>query len=227
MTSARTFPAEITDINQETDKIKTFRLYHGNEDYTFSPGQWIDLYAPIEGKNIGGYTITSSIKDKGYIELAVRESANHPVTQFLHRACVGQKVIITEGQGKFFLPRELHSSALTFIAGGIGVTPLLSMFRSLDQSKCQLKFFYSASNEKDLLYPQELAPFAIFTTTKGKKELWSHETTRVDLAMLKKYQVDFQSHFFICGPREMIDSLVHQLKEYGVPSSHLHFEKWW
>lgn len=218
--------ATLTSIIQETPKIKIFRLWHGRTDYHFKPGQWIDLQAPVEGKNIGGYTIISSAHTQEYIDLAVRESLHHPVTQFLHAASVGTEVEITEGQGKFFLTDDLATlPQLTFIAGGIGLTPILSMIRSVDQTKTKVKLFYSVSNSADIMFKNELEPFSIFTVTKDP--LWKGEKERISSSLLRKYQADFQSHFFICGPRAMIDSLSNELKEAGVPKDHIHFEKWW
>lgn len=220
------FKATITHITSATKKIKAFRLNYGDRPFAFKPGQWIDLYAPVEGKNIGGYTITSSTADKGFIDLAVRESTTHPVTMFLHQVNPGQEVMITEGQGRFFLPEELMSSPLVFIAGGIGITPLLSMFRSL-KDKSRLKIFYSVSSDEDIVFKDELAPYSVFSATKEHSASWSGETSRINLEMLKKYNADLSSHFYICGPRPMIDSLVTELKSAGVPADHLHYEKWW
>lgn len=218
-------PAKLVMISQATKKIKTFRLEYGNHPYVFKPGQWIDLYGPNE-KEIGGYTITSSIHDIGFIDLAVRESTTHPVTQYLHsKARIGDVVMITQGQGQFFLTPELMTAPLTLIAGGIGVTPLLSMFRS--SNKEQLKLFYSVSSDEDILFKEELAPHATFTVTKPPSGQWKGERSRINLNLLKKHETNFNSHFFICGPRSMIDGIKNELMDYGVPKSHIHFEKWW
>lgn len=218
--------AKITSIVQATPKIKIFRLWHGRHDYVFKPGQWIDLKAPVEGKNLGGYTIISSAHTQEFIDLAVRESLHHPVTQFLHASSVGTEVEITEGQGKFFLTDEIaQSGSLVFIAGGIGLTPILSMIRSVDHSRTKVQLFYSVSSSADLLFKDELAPFSLFTVT--KEDSWKGEKSRVSVELLKKYKADFNSHFYICGPKAMIDSLVSALKEAGVPAANIHFEKWW
>lgn len=218
--------AEITSIVQATPKIKVFRLFHGKHDYAFKPGQWIDLKAPVEGKNIGGYTIISSAHTQESIDLAVRESLHHPVTIFLHSAAVGTAVEITEGQGKFFLTDDIaRSGRLVFIAGGIGLTPILSMIRSVDRTQTKVQLFYSVSRAEDLLFKEELQPFSVFTVTKDQS--WSGEKSRISVDLLKKYQTDFESHFFICGPKAMIDAMVVSLKEAGVSPERIHFEKWW
>ena len=227
VTTPDIFPAKVTQIHQETKRIKTFRLYYGGRSYTFKPGQWIDLYGP-NNIGIGGYTIISSNKDHGFIDLAVRESSTHPVTKYLHEELkVGDDVMITEGQGKFFLTPELMNSPLTLIAGGIGITPLLSMFRSMDKTKTQVKVFYSVSSDEDILFKEELEKFATFTVTKSPSKNWSGETTRIDLEFLKKHQCNLDSHFFICGPRPMIDGLATELQGAGVLKERIHFEKWW
>lgn len=221
------FPALVTSIVQATKRIKTFRLNYGDRPYTFRPGQWIDLFGP-NGIGIGGYTITSSIKDKGFIDLAIRESTSHPVTKYLHENVqVGDEVMITEGQGKFFLTPELMNTSLTLIAGGIGITPLLSMFRSVDKELVPVKVFYSVSSDEDILFKEELSPFTIFTVTKSPTPDWSGETSRINLEFLQKYQCDFNSHFFICGPRPLIDGLTKELLDYGVSKDRIHYEKWW
>lgn len=227
MSASDIFPAKVVAISQATKRIKTFRLDYGTHPYRFNPGQWIDLYGQKE-KEIGGYTITSSIHDTGFIDLAVRESSTHPVTQYLHtQVKVGDEVMITQGQGKFFLTPELMNKPLTLIAGGIGVTPLLSMFRSVDKTKTNLKLFYSVSSDEDILFKEELAPYTTFTVTKNPTSHWNGERSRINLDLLKKYETNFNSHFFICGPRPMIDAISNELLDYGVPKDHIHYEKWW
>lgn len=224
-------PVSISEITQATPKIKIFKLTHNKKDFAFSPGQWIDLYAPISGKNIGGYTIISNPKTTNYIELAIRESDHHPVTIFMHeKAMVGSLLHITEGQGRFFIPLDLESEMyklpLVFIAGGIGVTPLLSMMRWLKSTSIKHQLLYSASYEKDLILKSELDDNTHFTVTKDPH--YSGDKTRINISHLSQKNIDFlNTHFFICGPKEMIDSLSKGLELKGAPKEHLHFEKWW
>lgn len=212
------FSAQIISILQATPKIKVFRLLHNRSDYYFFPGQWIDLEAPIEGKNIGGYTIISSTETKNYIDLAIRESQNHPVTKYLHESVkVGDSVLITKGQGKFYLEKELMDTPLTFIAGGIGLTPILSMIRSLKSTE-KIKLVYSVGLESEILFKEELKAFTRFIITKdGEKKRF----------IVEELNLDLNSSFFICGPKSMIDETVSKLLALGLPKAKIHYEKWW
>ena len=212
----------VVSIKEETSKIKIFKLAY-DQNFTFKPGQWIDLRVPIEGKNIGGYTIISSPDQDGYIELAVRSSLNHPVTKYLHQNLkVGDTLWSSKAQGRFLLADEILNSPIVFIAGGIGITPILSMIRTLASKKSSFKLFYSVSYREDIVLQEELSPFANIIMTK-------EGDPRISVQTLKENGVDFnlQPHFFICGPKGMIDSLNIELKNSGVPDKNIHFEKWW
>ncbi len=227
--------AKITKVIQETPSIKIFTLEHDKADYKFKSGQWIDLHLDPElighAKNIGGYTIISTPKQPNKIELAVRESNHHPVTQFLHSPqALNTTVQITEGQGKFYLNPAHKSLCPVFIAGGIGVTPILSMTREMAFENDNFKLFYSASFFKDFVLKKELKKNSIFTVTKEKATDEVMQNGRIDFAFLEKF-LDSQkintSPFYICGPREMIDSVKSDLLKLGVRSNFIFHEKWW
>jgi ferredoxin-NADP reductase len=220
--------ATLLAIQQATPKIKIFRLQHEYENYVFKPGQWLDLKVPIEGKNIGGYTIISSPNNKGIVELAIRESLSHPVTQYLyHKINIGDELQITEGQGNFFLKPESLQKPIIYIAGGIGITPILSMIRSHNNTSPSYKLFYSVSNEADILLRDELSLNAIFCITKNHSNDWTGNTSRINSDLLIKNNIDINAHFYICGPRLMINALAEDLATVGIPGKQIHFEKWW
>lgn len=220
--------ATIASITQISPLVKYFKLEHECKNYEFKPGQWIDLHLPIAGKNIGGYTIASSFHTKNSMALAIRKSDHHPVTVFLHdKSFVGMEVLITHGQGRFYLTEEEMKSSLTFIAGGIGITPLLSMIRSLDKKNACFKIFYSAKNEEEFLFKEELSPWCTFFCTKNYSKSWTGEKKRICLETMKKYRVDMNSIFFICGPPAMIEAQKEELLSFGVKKEKIKYEKWW
>lgn len=227
--------AKITSIFQETPNVKIFTLEHNKADYKFKAGQWIDLHLDprfIHGdQSVGGYTIISSPKLTNKIELAIRVSEHHPVTKFLHTPeALNANVQITEGQGVFYLKQEHKSFGPILIAGGIGITPLLSMSREMINDKAHFKLLYSASFSKDFIFKNLLKEFSVFTVTKEKNIDIGLVKGRIDQLFLEKnlktYEIN-NSSFYICGPREMIDSVKNHLLFLGVKSTSIYHEKWW
>lgn len=220
--------ANITKVIELTSSIRKLHLEFDKPDYYFQPGQWIDLHANISGKNIGGYTITSTPSQKNSIELIVRQSMHHPVTIFLHQEnLIGTKVLITEGQGKFILkPSSLKIPPL-FIAGGIGITPLLSMAKTLEEKQLDYQLLYSIrSNEDNILKMEQLKYVQTFITGKNTTTYPHQENRRINaLDILNTRSID--RDIYICGPRKMIDEFNQYLLAANYPKELIHFEKWW
>ena len=231
-------PATIVAIRQETPTIKSFRLdLHGRE-IGFMAGQWVDFFVTLDGAEaVGGYSITSSPADQTAISLAVRrDGSDHPVTNWLHEdAKVGDEVEISLGGDFFYEPDEAGSVVL--IAGGIGLTPLMSIVRSTHELaiRTRLTLIYSASTPDELLFRDELASIAaanprircIFTVTQTSPETWDGHTGRIDADLLRAESVDQRALFFVCGPPAMIRAMIAMLGDLGVPRPRIRYEQWW
>jgi ferredoxin-NADP reductase len=124
------------------------------------------------------------------------------------------------------------------IAGGVGITPMLSILRDRDgKGECaNATLFYSARTKAGLAYFEELVEIdsrnsnlkSVFTLTREKPEGWEYETGHIDGEMLRKYLSDFpKKRYFVCGPLRMVDSFKEiLLKELGVPEENCTFEGW-
>lgn len=112
--------------------------------FQFLPGQWLDVYVPRLSKP-GGFTITSTPSQaleraKPYLELAVQRSPDNPAAAWLWQPVnvILQSTIHVRVGGSFVWPPQgIDLGTLRrviFVAGGIGVNPLISMFSSLAES---------------------------------------------------------------------------------------------
>lgn len=236
-TGDRRITAKIAAINRETPTIKSFRLDLGGQDFEFRSGQWVDLFLRIEGAEaVGGYSITSSPSHKGYIDLAIKLDGGNPVTHHLHmQAKAGDDVDIQLG-GDFYYTRGMGDSVV-LLGGGIGLTPLMSIVRYVDDGcpDTRLVLLYSAKSPAELLFRGELEATArrnprfrsIFSVTGPAGGSWSGVTGRIDADLIRREEIDLGALFYICGPPQMIQDMLVILRGLGVPESRIRYEQWW
>ena len=231
-------PATIVRIARQTPTIKSFYFDLGGHELGFKPGQWVDFFVTLEGAEaVGGYSITSSPTTQNAIGLAVKlDAGDHPVTNWLHHeARVGDSVEISLG-GDFYYTPDMEGP-IVLIAGGIGLTPLMSVLRAIDESEryAPTTLIYSVSTPAELLFRRELKEIAtrnsaislVFTITRPGDEPWSGRVGRIDDSLLRSERVSLDSLFFICGPPAMIRDVVEMLNRLGVSGSRIKYEQWW
>ena len=231
-------PATITRIARQTPTIKSFALDLGGHELGFKPGQWVDFFVTLEGAEaVGGYSITSSPSVQDSIGLAIKlDEGDHPVTNWLHReARVGDTVEISLG-GDFYYAPDMDGPVV-LIAGGIGLTPLMSIIRAIDEDdrSTPTTLIYSVSTPSEILFRQELEDIArrnpavnlVFTITRSSEEEWGGHTDRIDDELLKQARVSPDALFFICGPPDMIRDVIGMLVRLGAPGSRIRYEQWW
>jgi ferredoxin-NADP reductase len=209
-------------------------IFSIEENYTFYSGQWLDFYLNIDNKEyIGGYSIVSTPFDKGIVELAIKYSEKNIVTRYLHESSKnGEIFYISEAKGNIYFEPSINKN-IVLIAGGIGITPLISIFKYANKINYpySLKILYSVKNIENLVYKDEIENVVnvnslfkayYFITNKASYEF----TGRIDKNILKKC-FNNNTVFFLCGPFSMIDDINNILLKIGVNKDHILYEKWW
>ena len=229
-------PATIAEISQASPTTKALRLDTGGNPLSFSPGQWVDFYADVGGEiGCAGYSITSSPSPTGGFELAVKLVGENPVTHYVHeRARVGDVVEVAVG-GDFLYTADM-GGPLVLVAGGIGITPLMSIVRYVDESVpgVRLTLLYSARTPDELLFRDELEAIARgnadischFSVTRPGGAAWTGRVGRIDRDMAEAAGVDAGALFFICGPPPMINDMVGMATSLGAHRSRIRYEGW-
>jgi hypothetical protein len=126
------------------------------------------------------------------------------------------------------------------IAGGIGVTPLLSMVNSIVamRSHREVLFFYGVRNQTEHAFKETLEAVAaqhsniriVVAYSSPKPEDQQHEgreyhhTGRVDVQLIKSYLQSTNYQFYICGPPAMMETMNKQLLQWGVAEQDIHSE---
>ena len=219
-------------VLEEATDIKTFRLARPR-GFDYVAGQFVPVRVSIGGKpHVRCYSISSSPDSRGYIEISVRRQGL--VSTTLHATLrTGSQLVIGRPAGQFVYPGG-DDRPLALLAGGIGITPLLSMLRfavSSDPTR-PIALLYSARDRAAAAFHSELQVLAqrypqirIGITVSEASAPAPWRTGHIDAAMVRQY-VAHPSHtiFCVCGPPSMMAAMQQMLTAEGVPADQIRSE---
>ena len=168
------------------------------------------------------FSITSGVGER---ELRVAVKAVGDYTTAMRRLEPGAAARVEGPYGSFSYVK-MGSTRQIWIAGGIGITPFLSMARSLDPDRYEVDLFYGAKTLDASHFLDEL-----LMLSERKRSLRVIPFPEDKLGVLTADYVEGTSKeltgkdILICGPPVMIDALSEQFLRKGVPASKIHFEK--
>lgn len=153
----------IARIFQETDDVRTFRLVApdgGSLPFSHTAGQYLNLALTIDGRRVNrSYTIASSPTRAAYCEISVKRTPDGYGSRHLHEAWQeGQRVKVSAPAGRFVFDGH-EADRVVLIAGGIGITPMMSVVRSLTDRAWhgEIYLLYGVRRVADLAFRDELA----------------------------------------------------------------------
>lgn len=168
------------------------------------------------------FSITSSSSEPE-LRIAVKEVGDYTgALHFLERGAEAR----VEGPYGAFSHLRIPNQRQVWLAGGIGITPFLSMARSLDSPDYQIDLYYGMEHNDEGFFLDELA--RIGDRYPGLRVIpWQRdEQGFITADAVGRISGPLEEpDFLICGPPAMIDNLTRQLRAAGVPDSRIHFEK--
>lgn len=159
-------------------------------DFHFKAGQYATITLPATTdqpttSQFHDFSIASSPNDHGKLKVAFRNSESFFKTKLLSMP-LGSPIILEGPSGNFTLP-DTTDKPIVFIAGGIGITPFMSMLSAINEAKLphQVTLFYSNRDTGSTVYSAELQQFAklnqslklVFTMTNDLQ--WKGETKAI------------------------------------------------
>ncbi len=222
----------VIGVFPETDDITTFRMARP-EGFSFSPGQFTSVKISIDGKPVVRcYSVSSAPEAAGYFEISVKRQGLMSGT--LHASVrPGSMIAVMPPAGGFSYPSG-DDRPLALLAGGVGITPLMSMLRHAVHSNPTrpVTLLYSVHTHRDVAFRDELGLLAkrhpqakiVITTTRGPHAA-EHLSGRIDRRMIVDHIDEISNTvFMICGPGPMIDDMKATLAGLGVPGSQIRSE---
>lgn len=223
----------------ETAVVKTFRLMVPDGSpmpFSFAPGQYVNVTAEIDGRAVTrAYTVASSPTQRDYVELTVKREEHGAMSRHLHDAVkLGDELAIAGPNGSFvFTGREAESIVL--VAGGVGITPMMSIIRFLCDRSWPGSIFlvYACRSSADFVFASELGMLerrnpklqvvATMARTEGTDWMGPRGFISKDLLVQSVPEIATR-RIHVCGPPPMMDSIKAILAELGVPSDHVKTE---
>ncbi|MBQ1162104.1 hybrid-cluster NAD(P)-dependent oxidoreductase [Streptomyces sp. A73] len=225
-------------IHQVTADMKTFVFEPtGPGLFRHDPGQYLAFTFDIDGRESNRcYTLSSPPSRPDLAAITVKRVPGGRVSNWLHdQLTVGDVVRARGPLGRFSTVRH-PAPAYLFLSGGSGVTPLLSMTRTLYDlaAPVDVVFVHSARTPEDIPFRHELEMFAATSPNirvthvcedDGARERWNGYRGRLTLGMLREIAPDFRTReVFTCGPPGYMRAVRTLLLGAGLPEGRYHQE---
>lgn len=224
--------------------------YDGGPLPRFKPGQHLAFrldHVPGQSKSVVRCYSLSDSYHEDYYRISVKRVAAPPdkpdlppgvSSNYFHdQLKVGDYLDVRAPSGNFYLDVTRETDAV-LIAGGVGITPVLSMLNTLIEmgSQRQIYFFYGVINSEQHAMKEYLENIAknhdnvhlIVCYSRpldiDEQGVDYHYQERVSVDLFKKVLPSSNFEFFMCGPPPMMKSITEGLSEWGVPDKHVHLE---
>ena len=201
------------------------------------PGQFAFIRVLGEGPGAGEehpFTIASA-PDHDHLIFTIRASGDF--TRRIHELERGTRVAVNGPFGRFSAGLYPEENELVFIAGGVGITPFLSMVRSMRRTGSwrPVTLLHACRTESDLLLREELAEiersgrgrFKFVQVLSAPGPCWQGTCGHIDREFIHQHTRDRldEKGFYVCGPPGMMVTVERHLKEIGVASRRVHAER--
>jgi predicted ferric reductase len=185
------------------------------------PSEVITLRSGAVHNQFHPFSITSAPEEH---DLRVVVKAVGDYTRAMRALEQGASARVEGPYGKFSY-RHASARRQVWIAGGIGITPFLSMARSLRDPELDIVLFYAVKERADAVFVDELESIARASPGFTLVVVVEEEVGFVTADLVADTTGGLEGKdFLVCGPPVMINALRAQLAAKGVPPGRIHFE---
>jgi stearoyl-CoA 9-desaturase NADPH oxidoreductase len=228
--SARELRGRVLEVRRETVDSATLVIKPGwGFSFDYQPGQYIGIGLLVDGRwRWRSYSLTSSpIKGARIITITVKAMPEGFLSSHLVGGVEpGTVVRLAAPQGNFVMPDPAPASVL-FITGGSGITPVMSMLRTLARRDqvTDIVHLHSAPTESDVMFASELADLERSHDCYRLRLRSTRTEGRLDLARLDDEVPDWRERqTWACGPEGMLNDAERVWHVHGIAGL-LHLER--
>ncbi len=236
--------AEITGLDRVADGVMRLTLTlrpgeDGSASADFESGQFVRIVVPgqeTSGREVRrAYSPANVSNWDGRLEFYIRLLPGGAMSDYLaQRATVGDVLTVSSADGEFLLA-ENGLRPRWFLAGGTGLSPLLSMLRKMAEwGEAQpARLFFGVTRHGEVFAQDEIAAltetlpdFQAVTVVWNPDPAWDGAVGNpVELAAAEIAVMDEMPDVYLCGPPPMMDAALAALTAAGVPADQIHLER--
>jgi predicted ferric reductase len=232
---AATHPWTVVEVRPERGQVTTLALEpKSGRPLRFAPGQfaWLTLGASPFAMHEHPFSIASSAERGGRIELSIKALGDF--TSRVGATPVGSTAWIDAPYGTFGIDQAPDAWGYAFVAGGVGIAPIMSMLRTLADrgDRRPLVLFYGNRVWERIAFREELEILSTRLDLRVVHVLleppadWTGERGFIteDVLMRHLPLERHRFHCFLCGPTPMATGAERALATLGLPAAHVHSE---
>ena len=219
--------AELLGIIPLTEEIKSFRFRPNQSPVkAYFPGQHIRIEAHIDNHWVQrSYTLTSPANQRDYYEITVKHEPQGLFSSWLHEHLNEySNVRISEPRGHFHVDSKTETPLVVF-GGGIGITPALSIVRSIKNPLRTLHIEYSSTNVEQFIYQDEFKTANKLNNVSVNLRATRQQGRLNQNDMQIIVDVNKQADYFICGPKPYEIATRKLLTQANVTKNKIHIEQ--
>ncbi len=221
-------PYRVAAVRQERGEAWTLTLTpEGHDGLAFQAGQfaWLTLARSPFSLSEHPFSIASSATLPRQIEFTIKELGDF--TRTIGTVRVGTVAYLDAPYGAFTMEGFHRAEGFVFLAGGVGIAPIMSMLRTLAERGDQrpLTLVYGSWTWDRVIFREELETLKVRLNLKvvhvlqEPPEDWTGETGFLTRDLLSRHMPANPRKYvyFVCGPKPMIALVEHGLHELGAP----------
>ncbi len=218
-------PVKIKSIHHVTHDVLQIVL-EKPEGVHFVPGQATEIFIDKEGWQNEGRPFTfTCLPSDSYLEFTIKTYPQRKgVTNELLSLKAGDTLIVNDIFGAI-----AYKGEGTFIAGGAGVTPFISILRDLNSKNAlgRNKLLFANKTEDDIILHDEFQDMLgeRFVNILSNQETSQYAKGQISMDFIKQNSESMNDFFYVCGPPPMMDAVVNQLKNLGVSEDKIVMEE--
>ncbi len=235
------YTLKVKEVVKETSDAATI-VFDNKDNLKYKSGQFLTFILNINGENLRrSYSLCSAHGVDKDLAVTVKKVANGKASNFLvDKIKEGDAIEVMEPMGVFNLETSASNKRdIVLIGAGSGITPLMSMLKSILFSEPGSKVYliYANRDESSVIFESKLKEFGaqysdrlqvahVYSNPKGNYDISGRLNNVKILSLLDKFGIAGirQALFFTCGPHGFMEEVFKAAETLKVPKEHVHKE---